>query len=433
MTKRLITILLTLFTFISAYGQEDPLAIPISEEATISLLTSGPSKMAIFTAWGHTAIRVKDPQTGLDIIYNYGIFSFGKPLSFVSRFVSGQTDYRLGRSSMRRSIEETIEKNADYYEQELNLTQQEKEKLYNALIENYRPENRVYRYKYFSDNCATRPRTLIRECINGKLVYARGGEKGYTYSRLFKKRNGTNKSYRDLIYEILPTSPWYRFGIDMCLGQPTDKPITEWDELFLPMFLKEELGLLSIQKGNQMRPLVKRTHQLLEKQKTEKKTEWTNVLNPLVVFWTGFLFALLHVLFHIATGKDDRWAYLLFFTLTGLFGIVIFYVSCLSVHEFVSPNLNLLWMNPLLFVIGILTYVKRAKKLENTLMMISGAGCVLAIIYFILSKSLATVCSGLQQYNTAALPAILIELSLIVSWIWRYKSKCKKAEKRKSE
>ena len=170
MTKRLITILLTLFTSISAYGQEDPLAIPISEEATISLLTSGPSKMAIFTAWGHTAIRVKDPQTGLDIIYNYGIFSFGKPLSFVSRFVSGQTDYRLGRSSMRRSIEETIEKNADYYEQELNLTQQEKEKLYNALIENYRPENRVYRYKYFSDNCATRPRTLIRECINGKLV-----------------------------------------------------------------------------------------------------------------------------------------------------------------------------------------------------------------------------------------------------------------------
>ncbi|MBQ4034206.1 MAG: DUF4105 domain-containing protein [Paludibacteraceae bacterium] len=433
MIKKLFMVLLTLATTINTYGQVDHLAVPISEDATISLLTSGPSKMAIFTAWGHTAIRVKDPQTGLDIIYNYGIFSFGKPLSFVSRFVSGQTDYRLGRASMRHSIEETIEKNANYYEQELNLTQQEKEKLYWALIENYKPENRVYRYKYFSDNCATRPRALIRNCVNGKLVYAKGEEKGEVYAKLFKKADGENKTYRDLIYEILPTSPWYRFGIDLCLGQPTDQQLTEWDQLFLPMFLKEEIGLLSIQEGDSLRPLVKATNKLLEKQKREKETEWTNVFNTSVVLWTVFLFALLHALYYIATGKDDRWAYLLFFTLTGLLGTVIFYVSCLSVHEFVSPNLNLLWMNPLLLVIGLLVYVKRAQKIERALMWVCGVGCVLSIIYFIICKAIVPTGSGIQQYNTANLPAILIELTLIVSWLLRYKSKSEKIETRKSD
>lgn len=424
--RKLISLLLALAATINAYSKEDIIPAPLSEKATISILTSGPSDMAIFTAWGHTAIRINDPETGLDIIYNYGIFSFGEPLSFVTRFVSGQTDYKLGRASMRHSIEETIEKNANYYEQTLNLTQAEKEDIYGALLENYKPENRVYRYKYFSDNCATRPRAIIRKCIDGELVYQKEDEKGATYAKLFKKSNGENKTYRDIIYGLLPHSPWYCFGIDLCLGQPTDRKITEWDQLFLPSFLKAESDLLSIQKGDSIRPLVKETNKLLSKQKIEEDTEWTNVFNPLVVMWTGVLFALLHALYYIATGKDDRWAYLLFFFGAGLFGIIIFYVSCLSVHEFVSPNLNLLWLNPILFVISILIYSKKAQKIEHILMSISGVGCVLALIYYIVCKTLSGNLGEIQQYNAANLPAILIELILIVSWIWRYKNWNKK-------
>lgn len=425
MIKKLFTVLLSLIATINIQGQINPAPSTLSENATISLLTSGPSDMAIFTAWGHTAIRVKDPQLGMDIIFNYGIFSFGEPISFVTRFVSGQTDYRLGRASMQHSIEETIEKNADYYEQVLNLTQAEKEKVYGALLENYKPENRVYRYKYFSDNCATRPRTILRKCIEGDLIYAKESEKGATYNKLFKKDDGKNKTYRDIIYGLLPTSPWYCFGIDLCLGQPTDLQLTEWDQLFLPIFLKEESEILSIKSADTLRPLVKETHKLLDKQNIEEGTEWTNVFNPSVVLWTGVLFALLHALYYIATGKDDRWALTTFFTLIGLLGIVIFYVSCLSVHEFVSPNLNLLWLHPLLFIMGILIYIKKAQKIENTLMWISGIGCILAIIYYIVCKMTGSTIGDIQQYNTATLPAILIELILISSWIWRYRNKSK--------
>lgn len=408
---------------------------PLSENAKICLLTSGPSDMAIFTVWGHTAIRVQDPETGIDQVFNYGIFSFGDPLSFVARFVSGQTDYKLGKTSMMHSIDETIEKNADYYEQELNLTQKEKERLYGALLENYKPENRVYRYKYFTDNCATRPRKLIKKCVDGSLVYGpftnKQIEENYqaTLNKRFKKADGTNKTYRDIIAELLPTSPWYKFGIDLCLGQPTDKKFKEWDQVFLPIYLKDEVSYQSIKTGDSIRPLIKETHQLLSKEPEESKTEWTNVINPLVAFWTLFLLTLLHVLYYYATGKDDRWVYLLFFGALGLLGTIVFYVSCISDHEFVSPNLNLLWLSPIQLIISILVYIKRAQKIEYACMCLSLVGYICSIIYFIICKSTGDALGEIQQYNSANLPLILMEALMTVAWLVRYKNKAIKAEK----
>ncbi len=441
MIRRIITYLaMVLATASASFATIDPQApiSPLSEDATISLLTSGPSDMAIFTVWGHTAIRVKDPATSTDKVFNYGIFSFGEPLSFISRFVSGQTDYKLGRTSMYNSMEETIEKNADYYEQVLNLTQHEKEVLYGALLENYKPENRVYRYKYFSDNCATRPRALLRKCIEGELVYGpfteekAKAEYDATYNRLYKNEDGTDKTYRDIIYELLPTSPWYRFGIDLCLGQPTDTKIGDWDQLFLPIYLKEEVSYQSIKTQDSIRPLVAQTNQLLTKhvEADNEDTEWTNIFSPLIVFWTAVLFALLHIMYYKATGKDDRWAYVAFFALLGLFGIIVFYVSCLSVHEFVSPNLNLLWMSPIQFLIAVLIYAKKAQKIEKVLMWIACIGSALAAIYFVVCKLSGSSLGEVQQYNTANLPIIIIELLFTAAWLYKNRNRAQKLDKR---
>ncbi len=433
MVKRIVQLLLAITATLqiqAAYTnntQDSPIS-PLTENATISLLTSGPSDMAIFTVWGHTAIRVKDPEIGIDKVFNYGIFSFGEPLSFVARFVSGQTDYRLGRTSMLHSMEETIEKNADYYEQVLNLTQSEKEHLYGALLENYKPENRVYRYKYFSDNCATRPRALIHKCIEGELVYSPYSDNSgkskeayqSTYTRLFNNEDGTTKTYRDIIYELLPTSPWYRFGIDLCLGQPTDTKIGSWDNLFLPIYLKEEVSYQSIRTGDSIRPLVKETNKLLDKEETTNEKEWTETLNPSVVFWAAVILAILHVLYYTKSGKDDRWAYLVFYGTVGLVGSIIFYVSCISVHEFVFPNYNLLWISPLQLAIAILIYIKKAERIETALMSLSGIGCIMGLLYFVICKT-ADHSSEMQQYNNANMPAILIQLILTLAWLWRKK------------
>ena len=60
----------------------------------ISVLTCSPGDM-IYSIFGHTAIRVSNPNTGLDAVVNYGLFDFNQD-SFVFRFVKGET-HRIPR------------------------------------------------------------------------------------------------------------------------------------------------------------------------------------------------------------------------------------------------------------------------------------------------------------------------------------------------
>ena len=64
----------------------------LSEKAQISLLTSSPYEGEVFTVYGHAALRLKDEPRKMDLVFNYGIFSFEKP-NFIYRFAKGETDY----------------------------------------------------------------------------------------------------------------------------------------------------------------------------------------------------------------------------------------------------------------------------------------------------------------------------------------------------
>ena len=67
----------------------------LSEKAQISLLTSSPYEGEVFTVYGHAALRLKDEPRKMDLVFNYGIFSFEKP-NFIYRCAKGETDYMLG-------------------------------------------------------------------------------------------------------------------------------------------------------------------------------------------------------------------------------------------------------------------------------------------------------------------------------------------------
>ena len=95
MIKNLLLYLL-IFSCGNIIGQTKPL----SEEAEISLLTCSPGE-AIYELFGHTAIRVKDPRQGLDLVFNYGIFDFDTP-NFVVKFIRGKLLYKLGIDKYRR-------------------------------------------------------------------------------------------------------------------------------------------------------------------------------------------------------------------------------------------------------------------------------------------------------------------------------------------
>src|SRR5574344_1763849 len=93
--KKLYFCLLLLFTFSqSIWSAEDK---QTKDNITFSLLTCSPGQ-EIYSLFGHTAIRYFDRDNNLDLVFNYGLFSFGQPF-FIWRFTKGDTDYELGVES----------------------------------------------------------------------------------------------------------------------------------------------------------------------------------------------------------------------------------------------------------------------------------------------------------------------------------------------
>ena len=68
--------------------------MPQTDSIQFSLLTCAPGN-EIYALFGHTAIRYQNFSRGVDLVFNYGMFSFNTP-HFVYRFVKGETDYQLG-------------------------------------------------------------------------------------------------------------------------------------------------------------------------------------------------------------------------------------------------------------------------------------------------------------------------------------------------
>ena len=203
------------------------------DSVKVSLLTCAPGT-EIYALFGHTALRYEDPAHGQDIVFNYGIFDFNTP-NFIFRFVKGETDYKLGVAPYESFEWQYAMRGSSVYQQTLNLTSAEKQKLWDLLEENYRPENRVYRYNFFYDNCTTRARDRFEECIDGKVTYPEGKE---------------GLSFRDIVHQYTKGHEWDELGIDMCLGSEADVPIDARKQMFAPFYLLEAAKNATIMEGD---------------------------------------------------------------------------------------------------------------------------------------------------------------------------------------
>jgi len=152
-----------LFLLIVDLGQAQvPKLSPLSK---ISVLTVG-IDTELQAKFGHTAIRIEDPSTGMDIVFGYGGFDFEAPF-FYWKFTTGKLDYSMTGHRFNHFMETYRYENRSVTEQPLNLSQDERNQLFKFLQENYRPENRLYKYDFLFDNCATR----IPEVL--KMVFAK--------------------------------------------------------------------------------------------------------------------------------------------------------------------------------------------------------------------------------------------------------------------
>src|SRR5436190_10121911 len=190
----------------------------------ISLLTCSPGE-DLYLTWGHSALRIVDGSTNSDIIYNYGTFDFDDP-AFYSKFTRGNLLYFVSVQKFESFFEEYQYYQRGITEQILDLSCSEKEKLVSALQENAKEENKYYKYDFMVDNCTTRLRDIVFKNANATVT---------------SKDIRPNKkiTFRNLINEYLDSSYhyWSKLGIDILLGTPVDKKLTNDEAMFLPDYL----------------------------------------------------------------------------------------------------------------------------------------------------------------------------------------------------
>lgn len=302
-------------------------AVCRGEVPRISLLTALPGD-EIYELEGHTGLRVQ--SSGYDYVVNWGVFDFNSP-GFVYRFCKGETDYMCAAYPTQFFFEDYAVQGRAVVEQEIKLDSIQTMRLIGLLEANLRPENRVYRYNYVKDNCATRPLMLIEEALGEQLI-APGGEET-TFRR---EMAAYHKDY-----------PWYQFGIDLALGCGIDEPVGRREAIFAPVRLVEELD------GN---PHIGPAKTIGEQKITHKPTP--GLLTPMAL---GVLMLVLALALRGTAGKvfDS-----LMFGTFGLTGCVLFFLVFFSSHEATSPNLLLLWLNPFCLLGAIIPWLKSAKKLK---------------------------------------------------------------------
>ena len=191
----------------------------------ISVLTFGPGDAA-FLRFGHNAIRVQDPETKTDWVYNFGTFRFDDPFLIVD-FLTGKFQYWLSVSTFRQTLEYYQRANRDVVEQELNVGHIAAHKLNLALRENAKPENKHYLYDYYRDNCSTRVRDAIDVALGGAFQ-----ERSEGYSKM---------TLRDHTLRAVADDLWLYVGLDIAMGSYIDQPETRWGEMFLPSKLHDGL------------------------------------------------------------------------------------------------------------------------------------------------------------------------------------------------
>ena len=323
--------------------------IQLSDSAKISLMTASPWPGAIYSLYGHTVLTVADDSTGVDAVFNYGYFDSSQP-GFMYHFLRGETDYILGVTSFDDFLLENQLKGVEVITQELNLTQEQKQQLWEKLYINAMPENRRYRYNYFYENCATRPRDIVEEVINKPVLYP---------------ATNSNQTFRDLIHECVGEFSWMQFGIDLLIGSDADRYITDREKMFLPEYLKDAFKGANVHFSDSLsQPLVKSTEVLLEATNQDDiRREWV-LLKPFPIAFALLIVTLIISFFQVRFhhNKSARIYDTILFFVAGAGGIIAAFLIFFSEHPATSPNWNILWLHPLHLVIVILFWFNSLRK-----------------------------------------------------------------------
>lgn len=337
-----------------------------SRAVEIELVTIGPGS-EFWSVFGHNALLVREPG-GRALVYNFGVFDPEEP-GFLGRFLRGEPIYRLeawtpAELSLYRREGRRIES------QRLLLPAEAAAGLAARLAENARPENADYRYHYFRDNCSTRVRDALDQALGGLL-----------------RRDGSSRSrglsYRFHALRMSASHPWLWAAIDLGLGQPADRPLSLWEESFLPELLARHLeqlresGALAAEAPRVLAPGTL----------PSAPASPPDPLLPFAAVGPILAIALFLALRRPGPSRLRRAGVLFlggFWLLAGLAGLALAWLWLFSAHDFSTRNENLLLLHPLTLLLlpalPALWADKRASAMTRGLALLVAALAVLAFL-----------------------------------------------------
>ncbi len=380
--KQSLSFLLFLFILCSASSQN----FQLTPEANISVLTIGPGE-SLNDAFGHNAFRIKDSSQGIDAVYGYGAYDFDAP-NFYLKFTQGKLNYLISRNNYSGFYNAYVSNNRTIKEQVLNFSIEEKQKLFDYLETNYKPENRRYLYDFFYDNCATRIRDVAQTATNNTITY--------TIPETFKPI-----TFRDLIHEHVGLNSWGSFGIDIALGSVIDKKATAYEHMFLPKYIH---AFFDSAKINSSRNLVKSSSTIFQKKETVSSSNFG--FSPLMIM------GLLSVMILFMTYKDykkntrSKWLDILLFGTTGIMGVVLLLLWFATDHSATAQNYNVLWAVPLNSIVIGQLFKKQVKNwFKSYLKFLVIMLCLMTLHWII----------GVQTFAIALIPMLVV---LFVRYIY---------------
>ena len=336
-----------------------PLTISTAEpgsDLTVYLLTFGWGD-AVWERFGHNAIWIKDRAHKTDLTYNWGMFDFNQP-HFIWRFVTGDTRYWMEPIDLQVMLRYYRQYNRSILAQELNLTPAQRLELQRYVTTNALPENKFYRYDYYRDNCSTRLRDALDHALGGQLQTA-------TVSRQ------TEGTYRWHTQRLMKGDLPLYAGVTLALGRPSDKALSMWEEMFLPVRMANDLRSVTVSDsiGNQ-NPLVRSESTLFVAGRAPEPADAPNYL-PIFV-GVGILYAGLLVILVRSAEHGSRAAFFgatalstLWSLIAGIAGLALLFAWFFTRHYFMGRNENLLHFDPLsiglVVLIPLAVYAERAQ------------------------------------------------------------------------
>ena len=305
---------------------------------TIYLLTFGWGD-EVWSRFGHNAIWIKDRARGTDSTYNWGMFDFNQP-NFLRRFLTGDTSYWMEGIGLDSMLMYYKQHNRSILAQELNLIPAQRLELQRFVQLNEQPQNKFYRYDYYRDNCSTRLRDALDHAVGGQLQTS-------TVTRM------TSGTYRFHTLRLLGDIVPLYTGANLALGHPADKPLSEWEEMFLPVRMANDLRSVRLvdSTGSQI-PFVRSEMALFTAGRAPEPSAPPNYLPWFVaagILIAGGMIALVRnaeggnrLTLLAATAIATLWS-----LIAGAGGTALVIAWAFTKHYFMSRNENLLHFDPL--------------------------------------------------------------------------------------